>query len=335
MSPSNPKSGAPASKATDFAPYAMTAEEAALAIGGMSRSGSSWRGRCPACGRSDTFSISPGRHYNFTFQCFAGCTYAEMSAALAAYNVTRHRTSPRTGSQPRGRGFSDLALDEDAAGAYIAERRAEEAEKSEPNPKVLRLLDRSMPAKGTIVETYLRSRGITIPIPDTIRYLPDYLKHPAMLAVGHIVGYWAPVMASVTRLKPDGSGKALLPNARTCVGRWVHGPHIELIDDGEGPLAIGEGIETCLAAVQLRLAKNVWTCYCADNLRRKFVFPENREILLLGENDRAGASAKAIRAVKARLKDAGVVVRSCFPKDKGYCDANDVLMNKRSPWSLQ
>ena len=43
---------------------------------------------------------------------------------------------------------------------------------------------RSVPAAGSPIERYLRSRGITIPVPHTFRFLPaspDY-PHPCMLA---------------------------------------------------------------------------------------------------------------------------------------------------------
>src|SRR5215207_8024013 len=62
-----------------------------------------------------------------------------------------------------------------------------------PNPSkvatALKLWDQAAPASGTLVEAYLRGRGITNPVPSSIRYLPqqrnwdDGQDYPAMVAL--------------------------------------------------------------------------------------------------------------------------------------------------------
>lgn len=305
-------------------PDTISVEEAAITLG-LHREGGTWRGMCPSCRRGDSFTLGPGRIRNIVYNCFAGCDARELTRALRENGVMTLQVVANTTQRPRT-SFSDM--DPDEADAYRKEQLRIEAEKAEPNPAVVALLDRCRPARGTIVETYLRSRGITLPVPETLMFCGDYMGAPAMVAAGHIVGYGVPVMASVTFLRADGTGKADRAMPRMCVGKWKHGPHIPLIDNGKGPLGISEGIETALAAIQLGVIRSAWTGYCADNIK-KIVLPIRREIWFLMEHDRNGASARSIREAKTRLEKAGQKVRVVSPIDRAFGDFNDQLMNKR------
>src|SRR6266508_2010124 len=90
-------------------------------------------------------------------------------------------------------GLSGFARDGDAQTGIdpqrIAKLRAEAKARDEhharrQHQKALALWRMSLPARGTIVEEYLRSRGITVEPPTTIRYLLPLKKrwHPAMIA---------------------------------------------------------------------------------------------------------------------------------------------------------
>ena len=81
----------------------------------------------------------------------------------------------------------------------------------------------ALPAKGTPVETYLRSRSINI-MPPTLRYLPDAkhgptgLTFPCMLAA---VTVWpSKTVHAVHRtfLTADGSGKARVSEPKMMLG---------------------------------------------------------------------------------------------------------------------
>jgi hypothetical protein len=134
--------------------------------------------------------------------------------------------------------------------AYAMVREKLELPKPEPSPHVTgavtRILFQAVPAAGTVVETYLRSRSIRLPIPPCLRFHPS-LYHtesgtiaPAMVAErAHILGS-VPALHR-TWIKHDGSGKAdLISPQRKDLGRTAS-TAIRLSEDiGTGKLLIGE-----------------------------------------------------------------------------------------------
>jgi hypothetical protein len=147
-------------------------------------------------------------------------------------------------------------------------RRMREAEERQLNEEAQRrkkargLWGISQPAAGTIVEAYLRRRGVTV-CPPTLRFLPargDYA--PAMLAAfGHPtepepgmyeLGRAAVHAVHLTRLRPDGSGKAPDAEGRTkiMVGVTESWPIALVPPNDLGGLAIAEGIEDALSLHQ-------------------------------------------------------------------------------------
>lgn len=155
--------------------------------------------------------------------------------------------------------------------ATMAEMSADEPSKSVPPTKPLRLppaelasqrqgriewarrfFAAGLPASGSLVEVYLRSRGITHPAPPSLRFAPALFHSesgrtlPAMLGgiqdiSGHIVG------THRTFLRADGAGKAEIEPAKKIAGiAW--GGAIRFTS--ACPLmVIGEGIETTLSAL--------------------------------------------------------------------------------------
>jgi hypothetical protein len=118
------------------------------------------------------------------------------------------------------------------------------------------------PVCGTIVETYLRSRGIEVLPPATIRSLeprkPEH--HPAMVTAfgfpeepepGALsIRNEAVVGVHLTLLKPDGSGKADFEPNKITIGRCLGAPLVLApLNDLLG-LAISEGIEDALSVHQ-------------------------------------------------------------------------------------
>ncbi len=117
-----------------------------------------------------------------------------------------------------------------------------------------------LPIEGTLAETYIRDcRGYRGRLPPTLGFLPargDY--HPAMIAAfgmaretlpGEIVIDDAAVRdVHLTKLKPDGSGKAGTGDDKITVGTSSLGFPIVLapVNDGLG-LVITEGIEDALS----------------------------------------------------------------------------------------
>jgi hypothetical protein len=107
------------------------------------------------------------------------------------------------------------------------------------------LWDRSLPAPGTIVETYLRSRSCWVES-SSIRFLPardDY--EPAMISRFGIDGTVTGI--HLTRLKPDGSGKAGTDKDKIMLGASIGQPIVVLDNPDHGDLVVTEGIEDALS----------------------------------------------------------------------------------------
>ena len=142
------------------------------------------------------------------------------------------------------------------------------------------LWKQSEPIKGTIAERYLRTRGITCPLPATLRFVPARKDYPpAMLAVFGVPSEPEPGVLDVprmmvhgvhvTRLQPNGSGKDKDAKGRS---KLMLGPSMGLpivlapVND-IGGLAITEGIEDGLSIYQAtNLGIGVWVAGCANRL---------------------------------------------------------------------
>jgi hypothetical protein len=126
----------------------------------------------------------------------------------------------------------------------------------------------SQPPEGTPVQTYLRSRGLDIPASPALRFHTE-LKHPSG-------GVWPAIVALVTHgvdgkpsgihrtfLARDGNGKAPVETAKMMLGP-CRGGAVRLSPAG-GALMVGEGIETCLAAM-LATGNPAWAALSTSGL---------------------------------------------------------------------
>src|SRR5262249_46799037 len=171
----------------------MQPEEIALALDGV-REGCKWRCRCPSCGGGNLV-VGAGDAVPVLVHCFNGCDWRDVFDAL-----------------------HEMQLSIDAA--------PDDAEQNQPDigaPRLQRKIYRTSAlyhsgseARGSIVETYLRSRGIALPVPPALRFIP-YCPHrngccyPAMAApVVNIDG--GQIGIHLTFLKPGGFGKAEFPH---------------------------------------------------------------------------------------------------------------------------
>jgi hypothetical protein len=143
--------------------------------------------------------------------------------------------------------------------------------------KARRMWNYSLPATGTIVETYLRSRAITVPIPATVRFLRPYKREqrPAMIVPFCIPSEPEPGVLAVhqliiagvhlTLLKPDGSGKADVEPNKLTIGPSRGVPLVLApVNDSYG-LAITEGIEDALSVHQMT-GLGAWAAGAASRL---------------------------------------------------------------------
>jgi hypothetical protein len=149
----------------------------------------------------------------------------------------------------------------------LAKVKVEAAERTaryeqQQRDKARALWRRSVPATGSIVEKYLRSRGITVPIPATIRFLPPSKPehHPAMVTAYGLADEPEPgVLAIVaeqitavhlTLLKLDGSDKADIESPKIAIASPAGMPLVLAPMNDLMGLCVCEGVEDALSVHQ-------------------------------------------------------------------------------------
>lgn len=286
----------------------MNAQTIANALGGH-RAGSSWIARCPAHNdRTPSLSITDASNGKVLVRCHAGCDQLEVIAALRERGLWKahDRNSSR---------FSRKFKKENPLGAVNdAEKRCEAA---------MVIWGRTKSSLGTTVESYLLTRGITIHVPTSIRFHPN-LRHPSgdiwhtMVALVSDGINGAPIAIHRTFLSRDGTGKAPVDPSKMMLGP-CRGGVVRLAEPGD-VLMVGEGIETCLAAMQAS-GKPAWAALSTSGMRA-LNLPENvRDVIILADGDDAGEAAAQETALRWKLQ--GRRVRIARPP-RGM-DFNDML----------
>ena len=285
------------------------------------RLGGHWRGRygmarCP-CHRDRTPSlkVTDGLDGEPLFHCFGGCGWRDVKDTLR-----RDGLLPEWGV--------DTGHDREKKAPpsrETVERRnaADRADKARRTRQALEIWRKATPASGTLVEKYLRARGITIPIPPSLRYLaaakhkPTGLILPAMVA-----GVQDPdgrvVAVHRTFLSWDGTGKAGVREPKMSLGP-VAGCAVRLGLAGR-ELAICEGIESALSFQQ---ATGI-VCWAALSVPgvRSLVLPEEISAVVLGPDGDDPGNRAAVEAAKRFVRE-GRKVRIARPPHG--MDWNDVL----------
>ncbi len=287
-------------------------EAVARALGGR-KVGAAWMARCPAHDdREPSLAITAGRDGKVLVRCHAGCDQRAVIAALRVRGIWD--ADVRRPMRPARK--LDRSLPAEPDGDAI--KRTEAA---------LALWRGTQSPAGTPVETYLRSRGITIPISSSIRFHPG-LKHPSS-------GVWPAMVALVTRgtdgtpigihrtfLARDGNGKAPVEPAKMMLGP-CRGGAVRLAEPRD-VLMVGEGIETCLAAMQAS-GHPAWAALSTSGLRALDLPSSVRDVIVLADGDEAGEAAA--RACAWRWKREGRRVR--IARTPRGSDFNDLL--RRAP----
>ena len=255
----------------------MTADTLAKALGGR-RAGGGWMARCPAHDdRDPSLSIRDGANGQVLVRCHAGCGQRQVIAALRTHGLWP-AGAPHRSHRPAGRAVVTERLDRDPA------RRTEAA---------LSIWQSARPADGTPVETYLATRGLNAAPPPTLRFHAG-LKHPS----GTV---WPAMVALVTRGSDDqplaihrtflgrtGAGKAPIDPSKMMLGPCAGGA-VRLAAPGD-VLMVGEGIETCLAAMQAT-GRPAWAALSTTGLRALDLPRTCREVIVLADGDDAGEAA--------------------------------------------
>jgi putative DNA primase/helicase len=214
--------------------------------------------------------------------------------------------------------------------------RAVDAEsRSRPKSDVMQrraaeLWNEARDPRGTLAETYLQLRRLTLDdaaVGRVLRFHPrcpwrnentgSTDRVPALMAAFRSVDDDQLVAVHRIALTPDGHK----------LGRRMLGPvgraAIKLDDNVGDELAIGEGIETCMAARQLGI-RPTWALGSVGAISHFPILPGVQTLRIIGEND-GGISARAINEFCGpRWQSAGRRVRTIMPTlDRK--DLNDAL----------
>jgi putative DNA primase/helicase len=231
----------------------MSARAIAAALGGR-KSGAGWVARCPAHeDRVPSLSISDSPDEKVLVHCHAGCDQQAVIGTIKSLGLW-HGTSGSSGASP---------------GAVPNHNQRSSRFDVDRTEAALRIWRASKVGEDTMVEKYLRSRGIKIAVPDTLRFHPS-LKHPNGQALPAMVSLVTggregrPIGIHRTFLRHDGGAKAPVEPTRMMLGP-CRGGAVKLGRPSE-VLLIGEGIETCLAAEQAT-GLPAWAALSTSGLR--------------------------------------------------------------------
>lgn len=168
---------------------------------------------------------------------------------------------------------------------------------------------------GTPVETYLASRGLTLPPDAPIRFHPSCPRGPerlpAMVSLMTGPNSGEPCGIHRTFLLPDGSGKADGAQKMMLGAAGV----IRLVPDDEVTTGLGlaEGIETALAVMQRAGWSPVWAACSASGIAKFPVLPGIEALTIFADADDNGAGIRAAHECAARWHDAGAEVKISKP----------------------
>lgn len=284
--------------------------EALVRLVGARLVGNRLMGHCPAHDdRTPSFSIDIMEDGRILLHCFAGCSQAAIEASLWPHGLWPPR---KTNDRP-----TLERLRPSRAGSRDHPERDRSA-------AVCRIAREAIQAQRSLVATYLRSRGITLPVPDALRYLPS-LRHrsgcsgPAMIALVTRGEDPRPVAIHRTWLAPDGSGKAPVRPAKMMLGP-CRGGAVRLAPFAQ-PLMVGEGIETTLAAMQAT-GHCGWAALSASGVRTLDLPEEARDIIILADGDDAGTAAANAAAYRWHREDRRVQIAQA----PTGTDINDLLV---------
>lgn len=289
----------------------MNAQEIVKALGGR------WHGthgmaRCPGHeDRTPSLKILSAEKGDITVHCFAGCDWRDVKDVLRRQGLL---PAWRGGCPPSG------------SRATLSFKPSAKPDPEEPAriEAARRIWNDAVPAAGTLVDLYLRSRGITMQIPPTIRFAsklkhgPTGVRLPAMVCAvqgpdRRVTGIHR------TFLRIDGKAKAPFSSPRMMLGRCVGGA---VRFAAAGPiLAISEGIETSLTVMQ-EADVPTWAALSTTGMAGVILPPCVREVVLCPDGDEPGAAAA--KAAAGRFLSEGRQVRVATPPEGE--DFNDLVL---------
>lgn len=275
---------------------------------------------CPAHENTNTpaLSIKNAESGDLLAYCHAGCTFKDVQAALRNIGLLPDRNGSSVPMQRRQRPTYP--------GAPTSDQRAAAANRARFAAK---MWEAALPVPDTYVARYLESRGITCPLPPTLRFLsdcphPTAEKLPTMLArVDGAIGF----SLHRTYLAEGGLGKAhVQPNKAmlgSCKGGAVHLSSVKTHAKG-GPLVVTEGIENGLSLLCGLMDKpaTVWAALSTSGIVSLTLPRQPGHLIIAADGDDAGQ--RAARKLSLRATDCGWRVSHLTPPNSA--DWNDLLV---------
>ncbi|HEV2185614.1 MAG TPA: toprim domain-containing protein [Stellaceae bacterium] len=292
----------------------MKAADIAQALGAARRHGTWWSCRCPAHqDRSPSLSICDGDKA-LVVRCWAGCDARDVLGEL----------------RRRGLLIGNARTDRRVDSATATLRREQEArDLTARTAHARQIWERAGDASGTLVVTYLATRGISVPVPPSLRWEPycwndeaeDWL--PAMIAaITNVTGELTGIHR--TYLRSNGCGKADIAKQKMMLGAAAGGA-VRLAPAAE-MLMVGEGLESSLAAAQATELP-AWAALSTSGLKSLVLPPRVKEVIILADNDVSGAGLKAAQHAAARWQREERRVKIAMPPEAGT-DFADMLLGQ-------
>ena len=280
----------------------MNAASIAKSLRGQ-KSGQGWSAHCPAHDdKNPSLSISD-KDGKILFYCHAGCTQDAVIDALKSMGLWEDRWD--NFERPR--------------------KTRHELTPEQKKELALKIWEASIPAANTLVQTYLASRGLSIPIPPSLRFHPE-MKHlpsgqtyPCMLAlITHGID-GTPMAIQRTYLARDGRGKAPIEPNKMMLG-LSRGGAIRL-DEPDDFLMVGEGIETSMSAMAAT-GNPAWAAMSASGMAALDLPESVKGVIVLADGDKRGEEV-AQQSARKWMQQGRKVSISRPPQGK---DFNDLLI---------
>lgn len=196
--------------------------------------------------------------------------------------------------------------------------RSKQCSSRDPVISARRLFAAAQPIPGTILETYLRNRGITalhetgsLRFHPRCYYRPDahgpIQSRPAMIAAvtdlgGRTMGIHR------TWLAPDGSDKAAIATPRRAMGHLLE--HAVRFGRADDVMAAGEGIETILSLRCVMPRLPMAAALSAAHLAAIAFPPRLRRLYIVRDTDPAGDRARDTLTARANSTGVEAIVLS-------------------------
>ena len=291
----------------------QNAKVIAEALGGR-RVGSGWTAHCPAHDdRTPSLSLCDTDDGKVLVYCHAGCKQNDVIASLRVLGLW-----PQTITR----------LIKYAAPALKSKWTKLDYEDNNRTRAALSIWQAAKPAIDSPIETYLGSRGLRLPSTPRLRF-HSCLKHPSGSSWPAMIGLVThgpddmPIAIIRTFLTANGADKAPVDQQKMMLGPCSGGA-VRLAEPSD-VLMIGEGIETCLAAMQAT-GLPAWAALSTSGMRLLDLPKTVQDVIVLADGDDPGEVAA--RDCALRWKREGRRVRIARPP-RGK-DFNDMLVGRVS-----